>query len=123
MKHVKFLGYEGGTYASFEINRELLPNGNRFEKLLIAHEGRWLDEMFCYQEYKFCENVQKGLGVGLTFVKKEYSELFNRSLFLYDFEYSPYYKLAVPATGEEIYFEIYGVDNNGACILLEEMEL
>lgn len=125
MKHVKFLGYEGGTYASFEINRELLPNGNCFEKLLVAHEGRWLDEdgMFCHPEYKFYEDVQKGLGIGLTFVKKEYSEFLNRTLFLYDFEYSPYYKLAVPATGEEIYFEIYGVDNFGACILLEEMEL
>ena len=70
IKHIKFLGYEGGTYASFEINRELRPNGNRFEKLLVAHERRWLDEMFCYPDYKFYEDVQKSLGSGFTFIKK-----------------------------------------------------
>ena len=68
---------------------------------------------------------QKDLGKGLSFVKKEYTENLNRSLFLFDFEYTSdkLHILAVPATGEEIYFEIYGVDQFGALVLLIEREL
>ena len=68
---------------------------------------------------------QKDLGKGLTFIRKEYSENRKRSLFLFDFEYvsDGNYLLAVPATGEEIYFEIYGVDQSGAMVLLVEREL
>lgn len=57
---------------------------------------------------------------------KEYSKLLNRSLFLY--EIAPPvkglgYKIAVPATGEEVYFEIYGVDSNGIQYLMLHREL
>ena len=126
MKLVKFVGCNG-TYASFQIERKMLPNGNRFERLLVAHEGDWIGEngMMCYPEYKFYEDVQTALGKGLVFVNKEYSDLLRRTLFLYDFERTPdtEYVLSVPATGEEIYFEIYGIDHLGAKVLLLDMEL
>ena len=126
MDLVKFIGWNG-TYASFQIERKMLPNGNSFEKLLVAHEGDWIGEygMICYPEYKAYEDVQTALGKGLVFVNKEYSELLGRSLFLYDFEHTSdaEYILSVPATGEEIYFEIYGIDHLGAKVLLLDMEL
>ena len=111
----------------FQIERKMLPNGNSFERLLVAHEGDWIGEygMICYPEYKAYEDVQTALGKGLVFVNKEYSELLRRSLFLYDFEHTSdaEYILSVPATGEEIYFEIYGIDHLGAKVLLLDMEL
>lgn len=61
----------------------------------------------------------------MTFIRKEYSEVLKRSLFFFDFEDTSNgnYVLAVPATGEEIYFEIYGVDQSGSLVLLLEREL
>lgn len=126
MELVQFLGWKG-CYALFSIKREILPNGEGFDKILVAHEGHWIDSdgMICHPEYEHYEDVQKDLGKGLTFIKKEYSEFLKRSLFLFDFEYvsDGNYLLAVPATGEEIYFEIYGVDQSGAMVLLVEREL
>lgn len=126
MELVKFIGWKG-TYAFFEIKQGKLPNDMKFEGILVSHEGNWIDSdsMFCHPEFELYEDVQKGLGKGLTLVKKEYSECLNRSLFLFDFEYykKGEYILAVPATGEEIYFEIYGVDQFGALVLLVEREL
>lgn len=94
---------------------------------MVAHEGDWLDTdgMPCHSKYKFYEYVQKTLGKGLTFIYKEYSKILNRSLFLFDFEFTSnnYYILVVPATGEEINFEIYGVDHSGALVLLDKREL
>lgn len=126
MELVHFLGWKE-SYALFSIKRGILPNEKHFDKVLVAHEGHWIDidGMICHKEYELYEDVQKDLGKGLTFIKKEYSEFLNRSLFLFDFEYvsDGNYLLAVPATGEEIYFEIYGVDQSGALVLLVEREL
>ena len=126
MELVQFLGWKG-CYALFSIKRGTLPNEKYFDKVLVAHEGHWTDakDMMCHREYEFYEDVQKDLGKGLSFVKKEYTEIQNRSLFLFDFEYTSdkLHILAVPATGEEIYFEIYGVDQFGALVLLIEREL
>ena len=126
MELVQFLGWNG-SYALFCIKRDILPNEKHFDKVLVAHEGHWIDTdgMICHKEYELYEDVQKDLGKGLTFIKKEYSEILKRSLFLFDFEYTPEgdYLLSVPATGEEIYFEIYGVDQSGALVLLVEREL
>ena len=126
MELVQFLGWKGSC-ALFSIKRGILPNENRFEKVLVAHEGHWIDSngMRCNPVYELYEDVQKDLGKGLTFIKKEYSEFLKRSLFLFDFEYvsDGNHLLAVPATGEEIYFEIYGVDQSGALVLLVEREL
>lgn len=123
MELTEFLGWKG-SYALFKIKRGVLPNGNSFEELLVAHEGNWTTRIG-YPEYEHYEDVQKDLGKGLTFETKEYSELHKRSFFLYSFDWSGYgeYILAVPATGEEIYFEIYGVDSYGALVLLVEREL
>ena len=126
MELVHFLGWKE-SYALFSIKRGTLPNEKCFDKVLVAHEGHWTDakDMICHPEYEFYEDVQKDLGKGLTFIRKEYSENQKRSLFLFDFEYTSdrNYILAVPATGEEIYFEIYGVDQFGALVLLVEREL
>lgn len=126
MELVHFLGWKE-SYALFSIKRGILPNEKHFDKVLVAHEGHWIDKdgMICHKEYELYEDVQKDLGKGLTFVKKEYSEILKRSLFLFEFEYTSdrNYILAVPATGEEIYFEIYGVDQFGALVLLLEREL
>jgi hypothetical protein len=59
-------------------------------------------------------------------VGKEYSKLLNRSLFLYDIAAPAKglgYKIAVPATGEEVCFEIYGMDSNGILYLMLQREL
>lgn len=124
MELIKFLGWGGpkSHYGLFEIKRGMLPNGNSFEKILVAHEGECIDvdSMSFHEEFKLYEDVQKELGKGLSFLEKEYSEHRNRSFFLYDFEYTDdgEYILAVPATGEEIYSEIYGVDQFGSLNLL-----
>lgn len=38
MELVQFLGCKG-CYALFSIKREILPNGEGFDKILVAHEG------------------------------------------------------------------------------------
>lgn len=121
---VEFLGWEG-SYARFKIRRGRLPNGQTLERIIVAHEGDWTgaEGMVCYPEYAAYEDVQEALGSGLTFVAKEFSEILRRSLFTYSFEYGSEAVLAVPATGEEIYFEIYGSDRYHGLFLLVEREL
>ncbi len=123
---VTFLGWEG-SYASFRIEREKLANGNYIDKLLVTHQGMWTEKesMLCHPEYELYEDVQKDLGKGLCFICKEHSKILNRSLFLYGFEKSPdgEYILAVPATGEDFKFEIYGMDHFGGLVLLLQREL
>lgn len=126
--YIQFSGWGGANsiYARFQINRKELPNGNKFNKLLVAHEGNWTTEesMYCHPDYKNYEDVQNELGQGLVFSRKGFSRINKRSLFLYDFDNtSMKHILAVPATGEEIYFEIYGVDQYGSLVLLEKREL
>ncbi len=123
---VTFLGWEG-SYALYKIERKELANWKQIEKVLVAHMGRWTekDGMMCHPEYEHYEDVQKDLGKGLGFICKEHSKVLNRSLFLYGFENSPdgEYILAVPATGEDFNFEIYGMDHFGGLVLLEQREL
>lgn len=122
--YVEFLGWEG-TYAKFKIRRAKLPNGGTLERIIVAHEGDWTtaEGMWCYREYEAYEEVQKELGRGLSFIAKEYSDVLKRSLISYSFKYGSEAILAVPATGEEIYFEIYGSDRNHGLYLLVEREL
>lgn len=121
---IEFLGWEG-SYAKFKVKRGQLPNGRTIERIIVAHEGNWTtaDGMWCYREYDSYEDVQKKLGSGLSFIAKEYSDVLKRSLISYSFEYGSEVILAVPATGEEIYFEIYGSDRNHGLYLLVELEL
>ncbi len=123
-EYVEFLGWEG-SYARFKIKRHPLPDGRSLNRIIVAHEGDWLsdDAMTCHEEYDAYEDVQTDLGNGLVFIAKEYSQLMSRSLFSFSFEYGNEAILTVPATGEEIYFEIYGADRNHGMFLLEEREL
>ena len=81
--------------------------------------------MICHREYALYEDVQKDLGNGLKFIKKEYSDKLNRSFFIYsvDNAFESNCTLAVPATGEDICFEIFGETKQGRLILLEKREL
>lgn len=122
--YVEFLGWEG-CYARFKIKRGYLPDGRLLNRIIVAHEGDWLsdDAMMCHKGYDTYEDVQTSLGNGLVFISKEYSQLMSRSLFSFSFEYGEEAILAVPATGEEIYFEIYGADRNHGLFIIEEREL
>ena len=125
---VQFQGYCGNKAicAAFKIGKGL-PKGATLTNIIVSHEGRWICEesMFCHPDYKFYEDVQKDLGNGLIFIRKEYSEIMNRSLFTYSVDNASEGNctLAVPATGEEICFEIFGVTKQGGLILLEKREL
>lgn len=125
-EYVSFIGRgKGGLYGIFKINRKALPNGREFKHVLVSFEGNWVDRKDIY-EYEHYEDVQQDQGNGLCFCHKEYFETSNCSRYLYDFgciKAGEDYVLAVPATGEEFKFRIYGVDDVGALILLWEMEL
>ena len=70
------------------------------------------------------EDVQGDLGKGLVFRRKGFSVINRRSLFLFEIDKTcNEHILAVPATGEEIYFEIYGVDTDGNILPLVTREL
>lgn len=121
---VEFLGWKG-TDALFKIKKGILPNDRLLKRIIVAHEGDWISSIggLCVHGFKRHEDVQKRLGFGLNFMSKEYSKSLNRSLFFYSFEDGDEATLAVPATGEEIYFEIYGSDGHHGLYLLVEQEL
>lgn len=125
---IKFTGWGKGVYGTFQLESALLQPGIWAERILIAHEGDWMDaaRMRFYKGYENYEDVQQDLGDGLKFVGKEYSKLLNRSFFLYEIARPVKglgYKIAVPATGEEVYFEIYGLDSKGIQYLMLQREL
>lgn len=117
---IQFLGWGDG--ARFRI----LSSGGRFDKILVAHEGNWVtSEIWFLPNCKYYEDLQKAYGHGLTFVKKGYSEINKRTLFLYNLDSTMdgNHILAVFPTGEEFGFEIYGIDKSGDLVLLVEREL
>ncbi len=120
---IKFLGWKG-FYALFEIQSRQLPDRRLLNEIIVAHEGDWITEtsMNCHPEYAKYEDVQTALGEGLEFECKELSQCMERSLFKFKLKSCAHkYVLAVPATGEEICFEIYGSegDNHGKHLLVE----
>lgn len=126
--YINFLNFCGPSriYASFHIDRMDLPNGKNLTAILVAHEGDWTTEegMSCHFPYKRYEDVQKDLGKGLIFKRKGFSAINSKSLFLFEIDKTcNEHILAVPATGEEIYFEIYGIDKSGDLVLLVDREL
>ena len=126
--YINFLNFCGPSriYASFHIDRMDLPNGKNLMAILVTHEGDWTTEegMCCHAHYKSYEDVQSDLGKGLVFRRKGFSVINRRSLFLFEIDKTcNEHILAVPATGEEIYFEIYGVDTDGNLLLLVKREL
>lgn len=87
--------------------------GKRIKGVIVAHELDWVEGDRAYHQYSSgYEAIQEKIGVNLKFVYKEHSETVHRTLVRYDLEDN--YKaglLFTPATGEEIYFEIYGIDD------------
>lgn len=121
---VQKLGYFGPkhTIACFRLNL------HGVESLLVTHEGFELrDEVFYFcttHAYPDCHKIQSNLGKGLTLVRKEHSSILKRGMYLYEVSNSAdEYILAFPATGEEVYFEIYALDYTGAMHLILSTEL
>lgn len=84
----------------------------KIKGIVVAHEMDWVDGERSYRQYSSgYEAIQQKFGVNLKFICKERSLTMGRILVRYDFEddYKPGL-LFTPATGEEIYFEIYGID-------------
>lgn len=89
-------------------------DGRRVKGVVVAHEMNWLEGKRSYRQYSSgYEAIQQKLGVNLRFICKEHSQTLGRALFRYDFE-NPMRPglLFTPATGEELYFEIYGIDES-----------
>lgn len=123
MELIRFLGWEG-IYALFEVQKGRMPNNRNLDTILISHEGNWLEDeaMICHQKYKRYEDVQFDLGRGLLLLRKWFSPEESRSYFEYKILLSNGV-LAVPATGEEINFEIYGQGSDRQPLLLLKREL
>ncbi len=107
VKHVGFCG-PSAIYAKFRIEE------TGYNQIIVAHEGRWCEEngMCCHPHFANYEDVQASLGSGLVFQGKEYVNLIHRSLFKFEYDDTNEHILVVPATGEEISLEIYGVKYN-----------
>ena len=133
-----------GSFGLFRIDGNKLGR----DRLLVVHEGDWIrhEAMCCHQNVpvqarlgamlkgsavpkkitRYSE-VQEYLGKNLKCVKAEWSEALHSTMFLYEREngkaLSDEYILAVPANGEEIYFQIYSMDSRHALTLQVDMDL
>lgn len=120
---VNFKGWND-TFALFDIKREAMNDPQELEKIIVCHQGDWLaeDAMDCHPRFENYEDVQTAMGYGLILLNKYFLPDKNRTCF----EYLLHEKdcvLAVPATGEEIDFEIYGISPNQRKTLLLKREL
>lgn len=128
-KVIQKLSYCGPKYtvARFKIDKSLLPT--KTKALLVAQEGNCIDERYLedWHGYSSYHDIQQALGNGMTLIEKEYSTMLKRKLFLYQLDWIPSnnddYMLVFPATGEEIYFEIYAMDTFNVLHLLSHCEL
>lgn len=127
-KAIRRLDYCGPQYsvARFRIDKSLLPI--QTDALLVAQEGHCIDEgmLKIPHGYTSYHEIQHALGNGMTLIEKEHSSILKRNLFLYQFNWlsdKDDYLLAFPATGEEIYFEIYAMDRFDVAHLLLHCEL
>lgn len=128
-KVIQKLSYCGPKYtvARFKIDKSLLPT--KTKALLVAQEGHCIDERYLedWHGYSSYHDIQQALGHGMTLIEKEYSTMLKRKLFLYQLDWIPSnnddYILAFPATGEEIYFEIYAMDTFNILHLMLHCEL
>lgn len=113
-----------GLYALFELTKGMLYDNQVIDRIIISHEGDWIgeDAMMCYPQYSRYEDVQYDLGGGLFLLRKWFSSEKRRSYFEYKMLKNKSV-LAVPATGEEMDFEIYGVGQDNNKILLIKREL
>ena len=127
-KAIRRLDYCGPQHsvARFRIDKSLLPI--QTDTLLVAQEGHYIDEgmLKIPHGYTSYHEIQHALGNGMTLIEKEHSSILKRNLFLYQFNWLPDkddYLLAFPATGEEIYFEIYAMDRFNVVHLLLHCEI
>ena len=118
---IRFLDWFG-TIAKFEITERRLPDGSLMNFIIVAYEGDWTDELLFNDKFKFYEDVQLKEGSGLKFIDKAFIPILRRTFFKFKLDNSPAI-LAVPATGEEFNFEIYGSDGRKGLHLLHEQEL
>ena len=120
---VNFKGWND-TFALFDIKQGVMENEQILEKIIVCHQGNWTteDAMNCHPQFEKYEDVQAAMGHGLHLIKKYFLPDKNRTCF----EYRLLEKecmLVVPATGEEIDFEIYGLgfDNQKNLLLKREL--
>lgn len=120
---------------------KFLIDPTKYHTVIVAHEGDWTgsEAMACHRHYPTYEAVQAWLGNGFRFRGKEYVRLIDRSLFKFEWDSSVVKSslfgflmtgkefersessIAIPATGEEVWCEIYG-EENGRLYLLWEGE-
>lgn len=111
---VSCMGHSGpfGLYLAWLISRRS-DNGEMLRGIIIAHEVDWTkpESMKGYHQYSFSyQAAQDKLGRNLKYVGMERSKLMGRTFIRFDFdEFSDSALLFTPATGEELYFEIYGI--------------
>ena len=127
-KAIRRLDYCGPQHsvARFRIDKSFLPI--QTDTLLVAQEGHYIDEgmLKIPHGYTSYHEIQHALGNGMTLIEKEHSSILKRNLFLYQFNRlldKDDYLLAFPATGEEIYFEIYAMDRFNVAHLLLHCEI
>ena len=113
-----------GSYALFELTKGMIYDNQVMDRIIISQEGDWIgeDAMMCHPQYDRYEDVQCDLGDGLFLLRKWFSSEKRRSYFEYKMIKNKSL-LAVPATGEEIDFEIYGIGTNNNKILLMKRDL
>lgn len=123
MEIITFKDWEG-MFALFEITKGIMPNNKIIDKIIISHQGDWIcdDAMICHPRYAKYEEVQFDLGDGLIFLRKWFSNEKRKTYFEYKIIKNKSI-LAVPATGEEIDFEVYGKGEDNKEILLLKREL
>ena len=111
---VTCLGHAGpyGMFLGWLVSR-VNDNGDVLKGILIAHEVDWRNPecMKGYHQFSFSyQAAQEKFGRNLKYVGMERSELMRRTLIRFDFEkFTDSALLFTPATGEELYFEIYGI--------------
>ncbi len=111
---VTCLGHDGpfGLYLAWLVSR-ISDNGEYLKGIIIAHEVDWTnpESMKGYHQFSFSyQAAQDKLGRNLKYVGMERSELMRRTFIRFDFdEFKESALLFTPATGEELYFEIYGI--------------
>lgn len=120
---VKFINWQG-CYALFSIQSHAPQHGINIQRVIVSQEGDWIgeDAMMCYPQYARYEDVQYDLGDGLFLLRKWLSPEKRKSYFEYEILKNNSV-LAVPATGEEMDFEIYGLGPNNNKFLLIKREL
>lgn len=127
---IKFCGWTGpqSTYGLFQIDRlNDIDKPDPYIGIIVIHEGNWikpLNNEFSWPECEYYEQAQQVLGHGFDLVEKKYDRKNNCTSFYFKLpKYLLLTKIVVAATGEELFFKIYGIHKSGNKELLIDMEL